>query len=1035
MKKSVYNKKRLMILVCFLMLFFLPIMFTVAKYVVEKTDFFNLNLKGVAFNSTNLVSSDIEYTDSKEVLLNPERGFYTHNSIVIPETDINTVLISNANSVISDMQQNNDTLALTVFYLSNYANSDLSDDVINALNNFCGIFRKKGYKLIVRFAYFGDDTTYSDPDNFSQIISHIEQLQSFFTTNKDVIHLVQLGFIGKWGEWHTSPYAETQYRSQVIDKMLEILPQESKISVRKPAFYKEYFSDGYFDTKLGLVNNLKNRIGIYDDGYLSTITDYGTYETHNREEELKWMEYLTRYTAFGGETIYNADYEGYYDTTNAIYNMNKTHTNYLNRLYHSHIINLWKTNKITSNEDLDYVDYSLYDYFKNKLGYRFLLTDAKLPSYNVKQGEYLHLSFDINNIGFGNLIKNRPVKLIIEKDDKYYINITTIDPRTWYSSNTTKEQLVFKIPGNIETGEWNVYLQLPDSNNTLIDSSNYYIKFANSDIWNYKLNANYIGSFVVEEKINNTDNGFYQVNSVNIESEEQTPLNEIVRTITIDGQITTSIEWTDDDIVYNEDSEKVYLYSDDEYLYVYTKSSVTPDNVDVRIATDAAASATSYNFVAQNSRLYYYDNGYGDKITSISFTKDDCIEERIPLASLGITSLSDIKGIEVVYMSGWNAVKRFDFELVDEPEPVLTGIYIDGKMTHENEYTSSDIFYNEGTTTIYIKTDDNFVYVYAYDSSLDGTENDIGQTSLFMGSSDNSKPKDAHGYMIWSETSLLGCNNSGCNDATYSAYTSDRSIYNGAEFKIAKSSLGVSSISDIRNVKIWWRSSSYSDIKTTSIVYEEKLYPSDVTGKTVAFAHKPSNWTYMYMYAYDEAGNNISGWPGVQMTKYVDGTNDDIYAYIFDDNISDMHVIFSNNGSSQVPTSGYDILLIKDGQQKIWDGTMANVKGWTNFDNSVSNDKNIYFKFQIPSGYNQTKACAHIYYDGGDLTGGWPGYEMTLNNDYWEYTFNNTNNYAGLKVILNNCKLSTTFKTTSLDIKSGITVKNVNNKWYVIDDN
>lgn len=1033
MKKSKYNKK-IIILVIGLLLIFSPIMFSLAKYVIEKTGVFNLNLKGIAFNSDGLVSSNIDYSDSKEVLLNPERGYYTHYSITLanPSTSLATSeLLTKASNVKAEMATNDDTLALIGFYLTNYSDSDLSDELLASLDEFCDSFRQSGYKIIVRFAYFGDDTSQADPTDFNQILSHIEQLEPFFNTNKDVIHVVQLGFMGRWGEWHSSAYSEEGYRKQIIKKVLEVVPAQTQILLRRPLFYKEYFEDGYFDTKLGFTSDNKARVGIYDDGFLATPTDYGTFETEDREQELKWMDYLTRYTIFGGEAVYTDEYTGYHDVESAIYNMQKTHTNFLNRIYHPTIIDLWKNTNITSDIDETYTDIVAYDYFKNKLGYRFVLKNALTPSYSVKQGDYLHISFDINNVGFGNLINYRNVELIIEKDGKYYINKTTIDPRKWYSSETTTETLVFKLPSNIEVGDWNIYLRLPDYNTTLLNNENYYIKFANKDIWSIELNANYIGSFSIEENSNSTDKGFYQVNSINIESEDESTLNEIQRRIFIDGKKTTSIEWLDEEIVYSTDDDTVYVQNDDTYLYVYTTSDVSPTNVQIMFATAQATSATDYNYAIENSTLYQYSSGsFSSSISSVTYAKEDCVEYRILLSDLNITSVSDLKGMKIVYMggeTGWSLQKTFNFAFEIQK---VTGMHVDGIITHDDEYTTSDIFYQQDTATIYTKIDGEFLYVYAYDSSLEGV--DVYNSSLFIGSNDTSKTSTVDGYMIWREVSLIKCDMSGCNDTTSLAdYTSDRAISNGVEFKIPISVIGISTIDDIRNLRIWYRNSSWEEVKDTVVVYEEKLYPDDIAGKTVAFAKKPSSWSSIYIYTYNDTENNT--WPGVKMSQYIDGVNSDIYAYVFSDDMTSNYVIFNENGVNQTPASTFDIYLIENGQQKIWDGLGSTVSNWTYYDGSVSEDKNIYFKFQIPSGYNQTKACAHIYYDGGDLTGSWPGMELTLTDGYWQGSFDDSNNYSNLKVILNNCSNSTKFQTDALDIKPGITVEYVNN-WKVLKD-
>ena len=91
--------------------------------------------------------------------------------------------------------------------LSAYRTRDLPSNYLTKLNTGFANLRKQGLKAVVRFAYNYPETE-SDylnaQDATPRASSAITQLQPVLQANADVIAAVQGGFIGAWGEWHTS---------------------------------------------------------------------------------------------------------------------------------------------------------------------------------------------------------------------------------------------------------------------------------------------------------------------------------------------------------------------------------------------------------------------------------------------------------------------------------------------------------------------------------------------------------------------------------------------------------------------------------------------------------------------------------------------------------------------------------------------------------------------------------------------------------------------------------------------------------------
>ncbi len=95
--------------------------------------------------------------------------------------------------------------------------------------------------------------------------------------NADVIAFMQAGFIGAWGEWHTSSNNLTApaSRNQIRDALLAALPASRFIQLR----YPPYVMDGTPTLPpLSAVLTGGLRVGVHNDCFLASKTDVGTYD-------------------------------------------------------------------------------------------------------------------------------------------------------------------------------------------------------------------------------------------------------------------------------------------------------------------------------------------------------------------------------------------------------------------------------------------------------------------------------------------------------------------------------------------------------------------------------------------------------------------------------------------------------------------------------------------------------------------------------------------------------------------------------------
>ena len=123
-------------------------------------------------------------------------------------------------------------------YLTEFADRPVSDEKLSLLQESFDNLRRRGLKAVLRFAYERDMGLKEGP-TLDWILRHIDQLQPLLRRNVDVIYVLQAGFIGAWGEWHSAArIAQDDYvaRAAIIKRLLEALPEERMLQVRVPKY-------------------------------------------------------------------------------------------------------------------------------------------------------------------------------------------------------------------------------------------------------------------------------------------------------------------------------------------------------------------------------------------------------------------------------------------------------------------------------------------------------------------------------------------------------------------------------------------------------------------------------------------------------------------------------------------------------------------------------------------------------------------------------------------------------------------------------
>jgi hypothetical protein len=204
--------------------------------------------------------------------------------------------------------------------------------------------RKNGCMIALRFRYDANGKDNPEPSSFEQVLKHIQQIKDSYILDdySDIIAFVESGFVGKWGEQHGGKYTSVEYKAKLLDAMLNCVPYTIPVTVRTPDIFAEWagikrseLDDESLYEKASLSADyqkiLTKRVGIYNDGYMGSNSDLGTYA--NRETETNWLNRVTTDTYFGGEFSGDIEFAKQYDTylpENAIPEMYKTRLSYIN---------------------------------------------------------------------------------------------------------------------------------------------------------------------------------------------------------------------------------------------------------------------------------------------------------------------------------------------------------------------------------------------------------------------------------------------------------------------------------------------------------------------------------------------------------------------------------------------------------------------------------------------------------------------------------------------------------------------------------
>ena len=435
----------------------------------------------------------VNYTaDDQSIFPNPERGFTeelggetklsnSKNHVVQPEADWFFDLTDPDNA-----DRQSQSLVVLMYYLSNYKSQDLSTQLLQGFDEDMQILRSHGFKCVLRFAY---DWKSKNDAELTWVKRHIAQLKPHLASNKDVIYVIETGFVGQWGEWYYSSHFgnETQElnadRRQVLEAMLDACPSDRFLLVRYPLIKLSYLGDEQpLDSAEAFTGSARARIGHHNDAFLNAWGNDGTYGRNGDgpDDDPVLRNYIaaeTLYVPNGGETNVedNDDTPGLPEQVyaRAVEEMALYHWSFCGSTYSEEVTDRWRANGI-------------FDQLNRHMGYRYQLVQAVLPETAVPSAQ-VQVQLAIRNVGYAPLYNERHAYLVLQPTDANQSSIAlplASDPRRWLPNGeqtTINEWLT--IPADAQEGTYDLYLHLPDLSPSLSADPRYAVRFANVGTW------------------------------------------------------------------------------------------------------------------------------------------------------------------------------------------------------------------------------------------------------------------------------------------------------------------------------------------------------------------------------------------------------------------------------------------------------------------------------------------------------------------------------------------------------------------------
>jgi Domain of unknown function (DUF4832)/Domain of unknown function (DUF4874) len=431
--------------------------------------------------------SYINYTEDQSNFSNPDRGFYGQalSSSDNPE--------SLTKAYLDQLKTKKITLIRRLYNFNAFKASPISSSFLEHIQKDMDLLRANGFKIILRFSYTNNEPPpwIDAPENI--ILGHIDQLKPILQSNADVISVMEAGFIGRWGEWHTSSNKLDNVKSQkaVLFKLLDALPKSRCVLVRYQQAKKDIFGSNEPLAEAEAFNGSnRSRTGHHNDCFLASEDDYGTYFPLDAASLTKQKDYLNQENKFlpqEGETCNCNSPRS--DCQTAIKEIAKMRWSSINKDYIACVLDTWASQ-------------GCYAELEKKLGYRFRLISTEIPK-TISSSTNFNVKLILRNDGYASPYNAHGAEIIFRSKSNggvFKINLDQ-DVRKWLPDmSEIKLDLSLKLPVQISAGEYDILLNFPDPEKALATNPLFSIRLANQNVWEASTGYNLLIAGVLVEK-------------------------------------------------------------------------------------------------------------------------------------------------------------------------------------------------------------------------------------------------------------------------------------------------------------------------------------------------------------------------------------------------------------------------------------------------------------------------------------------------------------------------------------------------------
>lgn len=404
---------------------------------------------------------------------NPDRAWRLEAYCNISNTsaDGQTVQVDPASNVKRNVQKYAEfspQLCQVYFYLTGHKNEPtLPESVFERIQTVFDAAEDLGIKLLVRFAYQGDMQGTGEASD-EIMLGHMKQLKPILEKNVKLIHTVEAGFLGSWGEWHS--YNMEHDKEALLRGIVEMTPEELFVQVRYPGIKNVLIQ----------TDPIYKRIGFHDDSFFGYR--YCSSASTLNPGESDWNQIIREASRVpvGGETFWGYEHDEMIDGYDSILQFSAFRQNSFS-IYHSFIedgvgkgyaMEDWQKEYVTEgwlaknniiytpnyflDKDGNKVQRTVFDFVSDYMGYKLEARSADIKGTLAKSGS-LNVSLDLVNYGFSAAFNMYSGFAVL---DENYKVVTTVDagtPSEWNSRNARDYSdgtlLIHKISANVELPE------------------------------------------------------------------------------------------------------------------------------------------------------------------------------------------------------------------------------------------------------------------------------------------------------------------------------------------------------------------------------------------------------------------------------------------------------------------------------------------------------------------------------------------------------------------------------------------------------